>query len=286
MADEIIVSGEFRTTANPKTTFFIGETPVQKELQYASVDGMAVFEGDIILGTEEEAQQAYLDHLLREIGGLPVERLRIPGQLREELIKHAQGQVIHEAVAITGRRWPDGIVPFLIDPGMSGQERVTAAIAHWEANTVIRFRKKVDGDRNFVRFEGGAGCSSAVGCRGGEQKVTLGDACTAGNAIHEIGHTVGLWHEQSREDRDGFIGIDASNITPGTEHNFRQHIADGDDIGGYDFGSIMHYPLNAFAIDPSRPTIIPRQAVPAGATPGQRKSLSAGDIAAVHKMYP
>ena len=54
-------------------------------------------------------------------------------------------------------------------------------------------------------------------------------------------------NEQSREDRDEFIAIDADNLIPGTEHNFQQHISDGDDIGEYDFGSIMHYPLTAFA---------------------------------------
>ena len=30
-----------------------------------------------------------------------------------------------------------------------------------------------------------------------------------------------------------------------------QHIADDDDVGAYDYGSIMHYPRNAFSVDGS-----------------------------------
>ena len=70
---------------------------------------------------------------------------------------------------------------------------------------------------------------------------------------HEIGHTVGLWHEQSREDRDKFIEIIWENVQDGKQPdgtydptkdaraNFDQHITDGDQIGIYDYCSIMHY---------------------------------------------
>ena len=71
------------------------------------------------------------------------------------------------------------------------------------------------------------------------------------------------------------------NIEEGKEHNFNQHIADGDDIGPYDFGSIMHYGETAFSKN-SEPTIETLD----GEDIGQRDGLSAGDIGAVAVLYP
>ena len=59
-------------------------------------------------------------------------------------------------------------------------------------------------------------------------------------------------------------------------------------VGEYDLSSIMHYRLNAFAMDKSLPTItlIESASDTNPAFIGKRSDLSPGDIATINAMYP
>ena len=260
--------GEFEASPRVGTALIDGATFVAKPVQYVVIDGLAILEGDIVLGTVEEVERAT--------------------QARQEALR--RGDALAHGVAISGSqfRWPNCVIPYVIDDDLPNQSRVTDAIAHWEEHTDLRFVERTQANASqhpdYVRFRQGTGCSAHVGRRQiGEQHVNLANGCSLGNTIHEIGHVAGLWHEQSREDRDCFVTIHWDNITQGAEHNFNQHISDGDDIGRYDYGSVMHYPKWAFSKN-GNDTITPN--AKGVVEIGQRDGLSEGDILAIAQMYP
>lgn len=195
-------------------------------------------------------------------------------------------------VAISGKQylWPQGRVPYEVDPAFPDPQRVTDAVAEWNARTVIRFEPRA-GENDYLLIMPEAGCAiSDVGRRTGQQRICLGDSCTAMQLAHELGHTVGLWHEHCRHDRDSFVKVDWKNIEDGCEGNFMVDEIDGDpaptgDIGDYDYGSIMHYGRSDMAVDPDRGVLTPLQPVPAGVEMGQRDALSDGDIASIATLY-
>lgn len=225
---------------------FNGQYVNRMPVEYVIVDGYAVYQGDILINPDG-AMTAGM------------------GVKRENLL------------------W-DGVVAYEIASNLPDQFRIHDAIAHWEEHTSIRFVERTNTNasqyRNYIRFQPGNGCSSYVGMQGGSQPINLAKACSTGNTIHEIGHALGLWHEQSRNDRDDYVEIRYENIVSLYAFNFDKQTSNGIDIGEYDYGSIMHYPAWAFSKN-GKDTIITKN----GESIGQRDNLSAGDISAIETMY-
>jgi hypothetical protein len=126
---------EFRSSPDVRTGVVQGNTFSNRPVQYSVIDGQAIFEGDIMLGTVEGMEQLAADVIPEP-----------------------------EAVIIPGAqfRWPRGVVPFTIDPALPNVARVNDAIAHWHNRTHIRLVARTT-ERDFVTFRPGNGCSSPVG---------------------------------------------------------------------------------------------------------------------------
>ncbi|KAF1968900.1 zincin [Bimuria novae-zelandiae CBS 107.79] len=141
-------------------------------------------------------------------------------------------------------------------------------------------------------------CYSPIGKVWGGQMM-LDDACGGeGTYTHEIGHTLGLYHEHQRPDRDDYIIINCENVwdnSDGTPANCGQNNCTGygcnftkqdpnlvDWSGPYDSLSLMHYSPDEFAKG-SGPAIEARPGVP---TPQYHSFPTVLDANRVCELYP
>ena len=74
--------------------------------------------------------------------------------------------------------------------------------------------------------------------------------------VHELFHALGMWHEQSRVDRDGYVQINIENIESGFASQFAI-VPSALTNGPYDLDSIMHYNQFAFSNGSRTITVFP-----------------------------
>ncbi|XP_028399992.1 zinc metalloproteinase nas-4-like [Dendronephthya gigantea] len=189
------------------------------------------------------------------------------------------------------RLWPKNI-PYTIHASLNSiKSEIRNAITEWETTLPcmgkwqdVTNRKK---PKNFIHFFRGDGCYSKVGRVGGRQKISIGRGCQRhGIILHEIGHAMGLWHEQSRPDRDNYVDILWDNIISEFKFNFRKHDDGRIDSRGvqYDYESIMHYGAYSFSKDRRRLKTIETKP-DGGKSIGQRQRLSDLDKKQVQLLY-
>ncbi|TLV03703.1 M12 family metallopeptidase [Dyadobacter luticola] len=189
------------------------------EITYAEIDGKAVFEGDIILSPEQ------LEHT---------------------------GNARTDALTKLTSLWSNNTIPYTIDASVKDKQVILAAMAEIESKTQLRFRDKNNRSNpfpisplirvNYVTFQVGRGYASSVGPVGGQQFVTLPPWGTKGGVLHELAHTIGMYHEHTRPDRNSYVKINANNMDPADMQNvgkFSDNTHDPLPYRKFDFTSIM-----------------------------------------------
>ncbi len=193
--------------------------------------------------------------------------------------------------------WDHGIVYYDFDESVlpSLQTIIRGAIDEYVQKTCLKFRLRSPTSTitSYIHFENisaPACTSSSIGkATTYVQTINVPGGCgTHETVLHEIGHAIGFWHEQSRPDRNIYLTIDWKNVEEDRKSLFglRHEV----DYQGekYDYASVMHYNLWAFSSN-GEPTLIvnndARYRAQGSPAIGEYTHLSAGDVRMVDKLY-
>jgi Astacin (Peptidase family M12A)/Domain of unknown function DUF11 len=230
---------------------------------YAVINGWAIVEGDIILGTAAE---------------LAASAPAGPGA-------HPDGF----ADGYVSQLWPlvSGVhqIPYTIE---SGSSNLTTAISYVNSTLtgIIQFVPQTT-ETNYVTFDlnpndFSGSCETSVGMIGGQQFVTGSADCTVSTLVHEMGHVIGLLHEHQRPDRDSYVVFNPANSDkPFIAGNFDFFTNGYQPVGLYDYASVMHYlPFNF-----TKNNLPVLESIPPGIPLGNTVGYTPGDVDTIARLY-
>ncbi|MFP2997830.1 M12 family metallopeptidase [Spongiivirga sp. MCCC 1A20706] len=260
-----------------------------ENISYYVEKGLAMFQGDIVLGTARNVVDPPPKPLPKKRNFSQYGEIR-PTRPSSGVSSTTSALVTRVSDGLINRNWlwNKGIIPYLIKSGdfSNAETRVILdaideinrrtnlnIVPKWKVQNHIRFIK--DRDMN-------AAGKSKVGRGRIFQRIRLNQDVSRNTVIHELLHAAGAWHEQSRSDRDRHVRILWDNIQSGTSSNFKKHASDGYKVTPYDENSIMHYGGYAFSKDGSPTIVNARTGNPV--TPGS--GLSSYDVDGINTIYP
>ena len=239
---------------------------------YVVRNGKSIFQGDIILEKVD-----------------PIDSQRpLPSSSIDS------SKVDSASVAYTQYLWPkvgnQYQIPYIIASGTGNLTNLNNAIAQFNSTfSNIKFVARTT-ETDYVNFyfdpnDNSAQCEAIVGRAGGQQQVGGSggsfNPCGVGTILHEMGHTVGLWHEQSRPDRNTYVSVNYGNLIKGSISNFNQIYDNMQAATLFDYASIMEYPAFAF----SRNGGAAIESIPAGIPLSNLTGYTAADIDGIERLY-
>ncbi|MBL9030579.1 MAG: hypothetical protein JNM80_02590 [Phycisphaerae bacterium] len=158
--------------------------------------------------------------------------------------------------------WPVAPIAFdfAANVNATNQQRAIDAMNAIAARVGVTFVARTS-QSNWIRFNDSTGNNSPVGMQGGQQTINIVSWGSQFVIIHELYHSLGFWHEQSRPDRNTFVTINLANVCQnccsGSSCNHNFNIVSGaTTYGAYDFDSFMHYDRLAFSVNGQNTIIV------------------------------
>ncbi len=186
-----------------------------------------------------------------------------------------------QAAIVTTRKWTNNTIPYVINATANTRAEVFKAVAYYDSKTNLRWVARTT-QTNYVEFINSDGCWSYVGRINGKQQISLdSDGCGISRALHEMGHALGMHHEQSRPDRDKYVRVRLDLIAAADRFNWDIE-PESRGYGNYDYYSIMHYGLDyngQKVIEVLKPGINENLI-------GNGEILTVTDISGVNYLYP
>ena len=146
-------------------------------------------------------------------------------------------------------------MPFTFPSSASEQQKADIArtVVEFRNRTYVRLQER-NGKPNWIHINTQRfGCASKVGRQGGMQTIRaqgcLGEGGSFGLLVHEIMHSLGVFHQHSRADRDSFITINMTEIERIQQEDFIprdmykkqfEKCTECQPFGSYDISSIIN----------------------------------------------
>jgi hypothetical protein len=202
-------------------------------------------------------------------------------------------------VADPGSLWPGGVIYYDDGGCIAGNTCPNLAQAVNTFNTdfagVVQWTERTTQTTYVIITLSGTGGRGDVNTIGypvipGPVDMNCNTDCNIATLLHEMGHIIGLYHEQTRTDRDSHVTMYYGNVVKSTwVNNFAINLQNQQLLTSYDYASVMQYPpfvdsSNGGPVIETIPPGIPMQGTE-GVPGSGNQDYSAGDKEGILRMY-